>query len=107
MMPSRCQLIRRIELPPSPQVFLQLALSEQLWQLGDVRRYAPHLVHGQHMGYVGIGLCLAPIHICEGLASSIFHLIAAWNLLDRPWWGEAADFGHLETSKKKRPKLRE
>jgi len=36
----------------------------------------------------------------------VFHLIAARDLLDRPWWWEAAGplFGHCaETSKKKRP----
>jgi len=29
-------------------------------------------------------------HVSERLAGSIFHLIAAWNLLDRPWQGEAS-----------------
>jgi hypothetical protein len=31
-----------------------LGLLEKLRQLGDVARYAPRLVHGEHLSYVGI-----------------------------------------------------
>src|SRR5262245_60891757 len=57
----------------------------ELWQLGDVAGDPPRFVHGQHLGYIGIGFCLAPINVSEGLAGGILHLIAAWNLLARPW----------------------
>jgi len=56
-----------------------LVLLKQVRQLGDVACNAPSLIHGQHLGCVSIGFCLAPINK---------HLIAAWNLLNGPWcWG--------------------
>ena len=59
-------------------------------QFGDVAGNASSLIHRQHMGYVSIGFCLAPINVSERLAVSIEYLEAAWNLLDRPWGEEAS-----------------
>jgi hypothetical protein len=64
----------------------------QCGQLGDVAGNAPSLIHGQHIGYVSIGFGLAPIHVSERLAVSILHFVAAWNLLNRPWWREVARY---------------
>ena len=50
-------------------------------------------IHRQHIGNVSIGFCLAPIDVSEGLAGSIQHLIAAWNLFDRPWLPGSASLG--------------
>ena len=69
-------------------ILRQVALLRS-WQLRDVASYAPRLIHGQHLCYVSIGFCLTRINVTERLAVSILHLIAAWNLLNGPWWGEA------------------
>ena len=51
--------------------------AEQRRQLGDVARYAPRLVFGEHAGDVGGVFCLAGIDISERLPVSIKHLEAA------------------------------
>ena len=43
----------------------------------------------QHIGYVSIRSGLSPINVSERLGVSVLHFVAAWNLFDRPWWGEA------------------
>jgi len=55
----------------------------------DVARYASSLIHCENVGYVRIGLRLAAIHVGERLTVSVFHFVAAGDLLDSPWRGKA------------------
>ena len=82
--PSRLGTVQQTLYPMSRSETLELL--KQRWQLRDVAGDAPRLVHGQHMGNVSIGFALTPIDVSEILAGSILHLVAAWNLLNGPWW---------------------
>ena len=49
---------------------------EVVRQPRNVAGVAPCLVHGEHMGGVGIGSDLAAIHIDERLAVGVLHFVA-------------------------------
>ena len=58
----------------------------QRWQLGDVARYTPSFIHRQHLGYVSIGFCLAPIDVSERLAGVVnveFHKVELVRVMER------------------------
>ena len=54
----------------------QLALSQQLWQLGDVARYAPSLIKRQPLSGLSIALVGAAIHVSDGLLISVYNFEA-------------------------------
>ena len=43
---------------------------------------ASSLVPGEHMGYVGISLCLPAIDISERWTVGVFNFVATWHLLN-------------------------
>jgi hypothetical protein len=53
----------------------------QVWQLGDVARYAPSLILGEHLRHVVIVRVLARIDVRERLAIGVADFKATGNLL--------------------------
>jgi hypothetical protein len=52
-------------------------------------RDPPSLLHGEHLGCVGIGSLLTSIYVSERLPVSVFYYIAAYDALDFPRRREA------------------
>src|SRR5262249_41456097 len=67
----------------------------------DVARNPPSLIHGQHIGNVSIGFCLAPIDVSERLAVSVEHLVATGNLLNGPWCWETSHWERLQEGRER------
>src|SRR5262249_2838980 len=87
MMPTRCQLIRRIELPPRHRLLLNYHFPSSVG--GFAMLLAIRLASsGQHPSDVGSVFCLTRIDVSKGLFVGVEDLQAAWSLLDGPWWGK-------------------
>ena len=60
---------------------------QQHRQLGDISRYAPCFILGEHCGDARVGDALARVDIAEGLPLGIGHLELTGNLLNGlRWW---------------------
>ena len=68
----------------------QLALSQQLWQLGDVARYASSFIQRQPIAGLSIALIGMTVHIGEGLSVGINDLEARVYCFNGPRCREAS-----------------
>ena len=54
--------------------FASASLAQQARQLGDIRRYAPSFIRGQHVRNMRVIRIVARVDVSERLATSINHL---------------------------------
>jgi len=57
------------------------------------------------VGCVSIGSHLPSIDVSERLAVSVLHFVAAWYLVDCPWWWESPHWWRLPTTSRLGAKL--